>query len=154
MIYNYHGRGSKIKRKSKTNTCFLFTNKQLLCSEKNIIKQSAIFTYIVWINNLNKKKLLHYLNISISRTLFCLPLISCLFTEALSVNELIIREKIQIFLTWTVLSILLVLRMEIMDCVGHDVPWVHGFLKIYLKIFKTFFKSIFLLFSLLDSAPT
>ena len=134
MIYNYHGRGSKIKRKSKTNTCFLFTKQTAVMLREEYYKTvSYLFTYIVWVNNLNKKKLVHYLNISISRTLFCLPLISCLFTEALSVNELIIREKIQIFLTWTVLSILLVLRMEIMDCVGHDVPRVHGFLKIYLN---------------------
>ena len=132
---------------------FVYKQTAVMLREKYYKTVSYLFTYIVWVNNLNEKKLVHYLNISISRTSFCLPLISCLFTEALSVNELIIREKIQIFLTWTVLSILLVLRMEIMDCVGHDVPWVHGFLKIYLKIFKTFFKSIFLLFSLWITHP-
>ena len=108
---------------------FVYKQTAVMLREEYYKTVSYLFTYIVWVNNLNKKKLVHYLNISISRTLFCLPLISCLFTEALSVNELIIREKIQIFLTWTVLSILLVLRMEIMDCVGHDVPWVHGFLQ-------------------------
>ena len=89
MIYNYHSRGSKIKTKAKTNTCsFLQTNSCCMLREKYYKIVSYLFTYIVWVNNLNKKKLVNYLNISNSRFFFGLPLISCLFTKALSVNEL------------------------------------------------------------------
>ena len=31
--------------------------------------------------------------------------------------------------TWAILSVLLILRMEIVDCVCHYVPWIHCFLK-------------------------
>ena len=39
-------------------------------------------------------------------------------------------------LTGAVLRVLLVLRMKIVDRVGHDVPGVHGFLQKYIQIKK------------------
>jgi hypothetical protein len=40
-----------------------------------------------------------------------------------------IMLKKQILFTRAVLSVLLVLRMKVVDSIGHNVPWVHCFLQ-------------------------